>query len=167
MGDYAYAKKADFIHCIFGRANDNGRTALRMYYMQFPDRRMPDNRIFQLYTHLLECHVWGTMNEARHLKNLFYVTPLNSDEDLIARMSEATARGHGSPLIMVTDSWSGRHEFEPSTTERVNINGAATRGLLGTDHVILNHGQVTWTTPELASPSPTTPTVGRFSSRQI
>ncbi|GFX86164.1 uncharacterized protein TNCV_2560461 [Trichonephila clavipes] len=28
----------------------------------------------------------------------------------------------------------------------------ATRGLLVTDHVILNHGQVTWTTPELASP---------------
>ncbi|GFW21935.1 uncharacterized protein TNCV_4822181 [Trichonephila clavipes] len=26
----------------------------------------------------------------------------------------------------------------------------ATRGLLATDHVILNHGQVTWTTPELA-----------------
>ncbi|GFW97745.1 transposable element Tc3 transposase [Trichonephila clavipes] len=30
----------------------------------------------------------------------------------------------------------------------------ATRGLLATDHVILNHGQVTWTTPELAPPSP-------------
>ncbi|GFW17161.1 uncharacterized protein TNCV_2762841 [Trichonephila clavipes] len=27
---------------------------------------------------------------------------------------------------------------------------SATRGLLATDHVILNHGQVTWTTPELA-----------------
>ncbi|GFT59075.1 uncharacterized protein TNCV_186531 [Trichonephila clavipes] len=27
-----------------------------------------------------------------------------------------------------------------------------TRGLLATDHVILNHGQVTWTTPELAPP---------------
>ncbi|GFY00548.1 hypothetical protein TNCV_2139451 [Trichonephila clavipes] len=46
----------------------------------------------------------------------------------------------------------------------------ATRGLLATDHVILNHGQVTWTTPELVPPSPnyhTTPTGGRFSSRQI
>ncbi|GFV98599.1 uncharacterized protein TNCV_1452851 [Trichonephila clavipes] len=30
----------------------------------------------------------------------------------------------------------------------------ATRGLLATDHVILNHGQVTWTTPELAPHSP-------------
>ncbi|GFX86401.1 uncharacterized protein TNCV_2562901 [Trichonephila clavipes] len=28
----------------------------------------------------------------------------------------------------------------------------ATRGLLVTDHVILNHGQVTWTTPELVPP---------------
>ncbi|GFV65888.1 uncharacterized protein TNCV_5101191 [Trichonephila clavipes] len=31
-----------------------------------------------------------------------------------------------------------------------------TRGLLAMDHVILNHGQVTWTTPELASPLLTT-----------
>ncbi|GFW77233.1 hypothetical protein TNCV_2726631 [Trichonephila clavipes] len=37
----------------------------------------------------------------------------------------------------------------------------ATRGLLATDHVILNHGQVTWTTPELASPSPNYHTNGR------
>ncbi|GFW00728.1 uncharacterized protein TNCV_2305011 [Trichonephila clavipes] len=33
---------------------------------------------------------------------------------------------------------------------------APTRGLLATDHVILNHGQVTWTTPELAPPLLTT-----------
>ncbi|GFX29591.1 uncharacterized protein TNCV_4776631 [Trichonephila clavipes] len=33
----------------------------------------------------------------------------------------------------------------------------AARGLLATDHVILNHGQVTWTTPELAPPLLTTP----------
>ncbi|GFU72911.1 uncharacterized protein TNCV_2395391 [Trichonephila clavipes] len=32
----------------------------------------------------------------------------------------------------------------------------ATRGLLVTDHVILNHGQVTWTTPELGPPLLTT-----------
>ncbi|GFU16647.1 hypothetical protein TNCV_4186661 [Trichonephila clavipes] len=41
-------------------------------------------------------------------------------------------------------------------------------GFLATDHVILNHGQVTWTTPELAPPFPnylTTPTGERFSSR--
>ncbi|GFT75189.1 uncharacterized protein TNCV_2245271 [Trichonephila clavipes] len=30
----------------------------------------------------------------------------------------------------------------------------STRELLATDHVIFNHGQVTWTTPELAPPSP-------------
>ncbi|GFW24668.1 uncharacterized protein TNCV_2405311 [Trichonephila clavipes] len=32
----------------------------------------------------------------------------------------------------------------------------STRGLLATDHVILNHGQVMWTTPELAPPLLTT-----------
>ncbi|GFS80793.1 transposable element Tcb1 transposase [Trichonephila clavipes] len=35
-------------------------------------------------------------------------------------------------------------------------NGAATRRLLATDHIILNHGQFTWTTPELAPPLLTT-----------
>ncbi|GFS62019.1 hypothetical protein TNCV_2592891 [Trichonephila clavipes] len=43
-------------------------------------------------------------------------------------------------------------------------------GFLKTDHVILNHGQVAWTTPQLAPPSPnyhTTPTGGRFIPRQI
>ncbi|GFV56657.1 uncharacterized protein TNCV_4283201 [Trichonephila clavipes] len=32
----------------------------------------------------------------------------------------------------------------------------STRGLLATDHVILNHGQETWMTPELAPPLLTT-----------
>ncbi|GFX15590.1 hypothetical protein TNCV_2130781 [Trichonephila clavipes] len=41
-----------------------------------------------------------------------------------------------------------------------------TRGLLATDLVLLNHGQVTRTTPELEPPLlTTTPTVGRLSSR--
>ncbi|GFU99311.1 uncharacterized protein TNCV_356321 [Trichonephila clavipes] len=41
--------------------------------------------------------------------------------------------------------------------EAAKENARATRGLLVTDHVILNHGQVTWTTPELAPPLLTTP----------
>ncbi|GFT36752.1 hypothetical protein TNCV_2755631 [Trichonephila clavipes] len=52
--------------------------------------------------------------------------------------------------------------------EHLRCNSA--RGLLATDHVIFNHGQGTWTTPELAPASPnyhTTPMGGRFSSRQI
>ncbi|GFV93408.1 hypothetical protein TNCV_1987241 [Trichonephila clavipes] len=52
-----------------------------------------------------------------------------------------------------------------STTDEVMSE--ATRGHLATDLVILNHGQVTKTTPELAPHSPnyhTTPTGGRLSS---
>ncbi|GFW52912.1 uncharacterized protein TNCV_2394911 [Trichonephila clavipes] len=37
-----------------------------------------------------------------------------------------------------------------SATLIINQIKSATRGLLATDHVNLNHGQVTWTTPELA-----------------
>ncbi|GFW89328.1 hypothetical protein TNCV_3966181 [Trichonephila clavipes] len=46
----------------------------------------------------------------------------------------------------------------------------ATRGLLATDHVNLNHGQVTWMTPELAPTSPnyyTTPKERRLSSFEL
>ncbi|GFV38824.1 uncharacterized protein TNCV_1004661 [Trichonephila clavipes] len=39
---------------------------------------------------------------------------------------------------------------------RLTSHCSAARGLLATDHVILNHGQVTWTTPELAPPLLTT-----------
>ncbi|GFV14192.1 uncharacterized protein TNCV_526661 [Trichonephila clavipes] len=44
----------------------------------------------------------------------------------------------------------------PTTSEMRNII-ETTRGLLATDHVIVNHGQVTWTTPELAPLLATTP----------
>ncbi|GFS56950.1 uncharacterized protein TNCV_2661341 [Trichonephila clavipes] len=40
--------------------------------------------------------------------------------------------------------------------ETVRSNHCTTRGLLATDHVILNRGQVTWMTPELAPPLLTT-----------
>ncbi|GFW15058.1 uncharacterized protein TNCV_983501 [Trichonephila clavipes] len=48
----------------------------------------------------------------------------------------------------------GPYFFENYEGYNVTLN--ATRGLLATDHVILNHGQVTWTTPELAPPLLTT-----------
>ncbi|GFS83161.1 hypothetical protein TNCV_1287471 [Trichonephila clavipes] len=70
----------------------------------------------------------------------------------------------GITCKMTTENTAKRSIIDP------NRNIRTARGLLATDHVILNHGQVTWTTPELAPPSPnyhTTPTGGRFSSRQI
>ncbi|GFX04974.1 hypothetical protein TNCV_2249571 [Trichonephila clavipes] len=57
--------------------------------------------------------------------------------------------------------------FRTKKRHQLPWNVLATRGLLVTDHVILNHGQVTWTTPELAPPSPnyhTTPTGGLANS---
>ncbi|GFW41978.1 hypothetical protein TNCV_6871 [Trichonephila clavipes] len=43
--DFTYAENAD-MHYLYIRADGNGRAALRMYHAQFPDRRMPDHRIF-------------------------------------------------------------------------------------------------------------------------
>ncbi|GFU92955.1 hypothetical protein TNCV_2081011 [Trichonephila clavipes] len=49
-----------------------------------------------------------------------------------------------------------QEEAQERSYRRINDTGppsysgpnTSTRGLLATDHVILNHGQVTWTTPE-------------------
>ncbi|GFY34997.1 hypothetical protein TNCV_5043731 [Trichonephila clavipes] len=46
MGDFTYAENTD-MHYMYGNVNNNGRAALRMYHMQFPDQRMPDHRISQ------------------------------------------------------------------------------------------------------------------------
>ncbi|GFS66966.1 uncharacterized protein TNCV_3718461 [Trichonephila clavipes] len=61
------------------------------------------------------------------------------------------------------DSWCGYNRVQTERQEDDLADdpsnpsyGSATRGLLATDHVILNHGQVTWTTPELAPPLLTT-----------
>ncbi|GFU50881.1 hypothetical protein TNCV_4460871 [Trichonephila clavipes] len=76
-------------------------------------------------------------------------------------------RGQSSWLKVFTLAW---WESDPLFTCPGLELVTATQGLLAKDHVILSHGQVTWTIPELAPPSSnyhTTPTGGRFSSRQI
>ncbi|GFV55989.1 hypothetical protein TNCV_249851 [Trichonephila clavipes] len=45
MRNLTYTENAD-MHFQYGRANGNVKTALRMNRVQFPDRRMPDHRIF-------------------------------------------------------------------------------------------------------------------------
>ncbi|GFW43213.1 transposable element Tcb2 transposase [Trichonephila clavipes] len=62
-------------------------------------------------------------------------------------MGVLNSRRAASPLVWLVEE-----------EERLESPGhpQATRGLLATDHVILNHGQVTWTTLELAPPLLTT-----------
>lgn len=63
MEDFTNDEKAD-MHYMYGRANGNGREALRMYQAQFPDRRMPDHRMFQrLHRQLCET---GSFLSTRH-----------------------------------------------------------------------------------------------------
>ncbi|GFY23066.1 hypothetical protein TNCV_3763061 [Trichonephila clavipes] len=64
-----------------------------------------------------------------------------------------------------------RNNLLPNITwKAICAIASATRGLSATEHVILNLGQVTWTSPELAPSSPnyhTTSTGGRFISTDI
>ncbi|GFU39949.1 uncharacterized protein TNCV_2531881 [Trichonephila clavipes] len=75
-------------------------------------------------------------------------------------MNESTLRD-SEVVLLVYARYIDKDEFAEemvlcksleTTTSAADIY--ATQGLLATDHVILNHGQVTWTTPELALSSP-------------
>ncbi|GFS83756.1 uncharacterized protein TNCV_610901 [Trichonephila clavipes] len=86
--------------------------------------------------------------------------------DFDIRSQNYVAAGIGLALQWILINGSERYLFSPFTGPRVNpislhfkdsvTIDTATRGLLATDHVIWNHGQVTWTTPELAPPLLTT-----------
>ncbi|GFV45019.1 uncharacterized protein TNCV_2169781 [Trichonephila clavipes] len=56
----------------------------------------------------------------------------------------------------VDDEKETNNETPDSMSSEMRNIIKTTRGILATDHVILNHGQVTWTTPELAPPLLTT-----------
>ncbi|GFW47003.1 hypothetical protein TNCV_3486151 [Trichonephila clavipes] len=76
-------------------------------------------------------------------------------------------------LEIVTSSNPSIFVLTKETSAKRNLDTClqeSARGLLTTDHLILNHGQETWTIPELAPLSPnyhTTPTGRRSSSPQI
>ncbi|GFW74613.1 hypothetical protein TNCV_961881 [Trichonephila clavipes] len=78
---------------------------------------------------------------------------------------------YASPIVLVKNKKTYNKKRKKALEYQVgDLVAVQPRGLLATDHVILNHGQVTWTTPELAPPSPndrTTPTGERFSSQQF
>ncbi|GFT76078.1 uncharacterized protein TNCV_1255601 [Trichonephila clavipes] len=61
----------------------------------------------------------------------------------------------GMPAQVSSSSLDHGSKFR-GPSPRANMQLYTTRGHLATDHVILNHGQVTWTTPELAPPLLTT-----------
>ncbi|GFY05124.1 uncharacterized protein TNCV_3269961 [Trichonephila clavipes] len=73
-----------------------------------------------------------------------------SSEKTLAEVYEQTSRSVGQsevrPPVFKSSNKHGTHLWTHCSRDE------AIRGLLVTDHAILNHGQVTWTTPELAPP---------------
>ncbi|GFX50980.1 hypothetical protein TNCV_2733311 [Trichonephila clavipes] len=73
MGDFMHAEIAD-MHHMYGRANGNGRVALRMYHAQFSDRQMPDHRIFQwLHPQLRETRPFHVARHSTGIKKVYTV----------------------------------------------------------------------------------------------
>ncbi|GFT55853.1 uncharacterized protein TNCV_1053171 [Trichonephila clavipes] len=84
-------------------------------------------------------------------------------EILVCPFSNKHSAVHMSSNIVTNNTQSTSLTISNVHMRRHNIYTRA----LATDHVILNHGQVTWTTPELAPPSSnyhTTPTGGDVSA---
>ncbi|GFV50576.1 DUF4817 domain-containing protein [Trichonephila clavipes] len=95
VGDVTYAENAG-MHCMYGHANGNGRAALRMYHAQFPDRRMPDHRIFQrLYRQFHETRSFHvTRHDAGRRRTVRIQSPKESILNVVASESESRAVAH-------------------------------------------------------------------------
>ncbi|GFW25670.1 uncharacterized protein TNCV_1309311 [Trichonephila clavipes] len=77
----------------------------------------------------------------------------------IPELAPPSPNYHTTPTGLIMDNNANETVLSSPLVSCMLIN--STRGLLATEHVILNHGQVTWTTPELATPSPNYHTKGR------
>ncbi|GFX33158.1 hypothetical protein TNCV_5043251 [Trichonephila clavipes] len=118
-----------------------------------------------------------------HVETQSSVSPTKSQIQLgvgfnLKRYANKKQMGHGNRGLVTKDTCHRRHATS-QTTEVIPADRRAKRGYIKRirklhegfwrlNHVILSHGQVMWTTSELAHPSPnyhTTPTGGRFSSR--
>ncbi|GFY22108.1 hypothetical protein TNCV_3297521 [Trichonephila clavipes] len=111
MEDLTYAEKANMYY-MCGRANGNGRAALRMYHARFPDRRITEyysdmhtylNATFAMRWIGLGAHGHPDCFLFGHLKILVYATALGSNEDLVARISEAADTSKQSALQAMTN----------------------------------------------------------------
>ncbi|GFX68005.1 uncharacterized protein TNCV_921061 [Trichonephila clavipes] len=77
-------------------------------------------------------------------------------EKCVREVAEASMQSAALEEVTVTNSSDIIISGDGTWKIRGYSSRVAVRGLLATDHVILNHGQVTWTTPELAPPLLTT-----------
>ncbi|GFT89249.1 uncharacterized protein TNCV_4385621 [Trichonephila clavipes] len=199
MGEFTFVENAH-MHYMYGRTNGNGKAALRMYHVQFPDRRMPNHKIFQLLqrSHLQRLSFYVTKYDAGRRRPVRSPRLEESVLNVLAdrpefgtksccssrkwvRVSEEDDKSVGRGQQLQTKNIAKiRDTFEFLLTSVIKLithtnyievlkrqkgpelasDGwmlhQATRGLLPTDHVILNHGQVTYTTPELEPPLLTT-----------
>ncbi|GFT90184.1 piggyBac transposable element-derived protein 4 [Trichonephila clavipes] len=115
----------------------------------------------KIFRHLLNQIVWNSLvifkKNGGILNHIGF--RMNLIERLIEGGSDSSSRNFVSPKISENVvRLIGRHfpsYVESDCSKKKNIaKMCATRGLLTTDHVILNHGQVTWRTPQLAPRSP-------------
>ncbi|GFW25672.1 uncharacterized protein TNCV_1309331 [Trichonephila clavipes] len=106
MGDFTYVKNAD-THYMYGRANGNGRVALRMYHAQFSNQRMHGRRIFkQLHRQLHETHsfhviIHSTSDDAGQRKAIRCPSLEESILNVVADRPESSTRAvahHGLGL---------------------------------------------------------------------
>ncbi|GFU81104.1 uncharacterized protein TNCV_1117561 [Trichonephila clavipes] len=76
-----------------------------------------------------------------------YMTPIYSRSQNSTSSEDDEKSSKDVHTLPLCDSCDLEAEYYASSH---NCRKHATRGLLATDNVILNHGQVTWTTPEMA-----------------
>ncbi|GFW02873.1 transposon Tf2-6 polyprotein [Trichonephila clavipes] len=106
--------------------------------------RPPHCMLIQNSVHLQFLKSQQADDQITTIKTLLETTP---HDNYIVKNKLLYKTVNGTDLLVVPD------EMQANIIKTAH---EPTRGLLATDHVILNHGQVTWTTPELAPPLLTT-----------
>ncbi|GFS69919.1 uncharacterized protein TNCV_3102151 [Trichonephila clavipes] len=99
------------------------------------------------------------------ITNFFIPELSNHDvQELWFQQDGATCHTARATIDLLKDTFGDRLisrfgpvNWPPRSCDLTPLDFFSTRGLLATDHVSLNHGQVTWTTPELAPPSDSRP----------
>ncbi|GFV92391.1 integrase catalytic domain-containing protein [Trichonephila clavipes] len=110
---------------------------------------------------ILSSQIMGNLPSERvNISSPFTIAGLDLYGPFLVKYKNQRKRTQSIVHFIGKNTAAGKRSFELSSFEREGIftsHCSATRGLLVTDLVIFNHGQVTRTTPELTPPSPITP----------
>ncbi|GFX63704.1 uncharacterized protein TNCV_215041, partial [Trichonephila clavipes] len=119
-----------------------------------PSRECPEKRLQRLENEHLQRSIQASIISKEEFERMAYNSEQAATSAYVFMIQSLLSPFKEVVHIMPVKKIDGEKLF--AVVKKTIVELDATRGLLATDHVILNHGQVTRTTPELAPPLLTT-----------